>query len=54
MQLYLWKFEVSLMYFLIEISNSCEGKKKRHKMYLLEFFLSLMEMLENKHHLKLI
>ena len=28
MQLYLWKFEVSLMYFLIEISNSCEGKKK--------------------------
>ena len=53
MQLYLWKFEFSLMYFLIEISNSCEGKKW-HKMYLLEFFLSLMEMLENKHHLKLI
>ena len=28
MQLYLWKFEVSIMYFLREISNSCEGKKK--------------------------
>ena len=52
MQLYLWKFEVSLMYFLIEISNSCEGKKKAQNVF--TRILSLMEMLENKHHLKLI
>lgn len=33
MQLYLWKFEVSLVYFLIEISNSYEGKKMAQNVF---------------------